>query len=60
MTKQYEITVKILATVSDADPEAEALLVAQTLAEMAIKYKSVGADKIVAISAKEVYNEQSN
>jgi hypothetical protein len=60
MTKQYEITVKILATVSDADPEVEALRVAQTLAEMAIKYKSVGADEIVAISAKEVYNERTN
>jgi hypothetical protein len=60
MTKQYEITVKILATVSDVDPEAEAMWVAQTLAEMAIKYKSVGADKIVSISAKEVYNERTN
>ena len=40
--------------------EAEAMWVAQTLAEMAIKYKSVGADKIVSISAKEVYNEQTN
>ncbi len=60
MTKQYEITVKILVTVSDADPEAEAMWVAQTLAEMAIKYIGVGADKIVDISAREVYNERTN
>jgi hypothetical protein len=56
MTKQYEITVRFLVTVSDADPTAEALRVAQTLAEMAIKYKSVGADKIVETSAKEMEN----
>lgn len=55
--KQYEITVKFLATVSDEDSYAEALWVAQTLAEMAIKYKSVGADKIVEVTAKEVENE---
>lgn len=54
--KQYEITVKFLATVSDADPYAEALWVAQNLAEMAIKYKSVGADKIVEVTAKECEN----
>ena len=56
MTKQYEITVKFLATVSDADPEAEALWVAQQLASMAIRYKSVGADKIVEVTAKECEN----
>ena len=55
--KQYEITVKFLATVSDADSEAEALYVAQQLAAMAIRYKSVGADKIVEVTAKEASND---
>jgi hypothetical protein len=57
MTKQYEITVKFLATVSDADSEAEALYIAQQLAAMAIRYKSVGADKIVEVTAKECEND---
>lgn len=55
--KQYEITVKILVSVPDGDPQdqyREAMWVANYYAEKAIKYKSIGADKIVEVIAKEV------
>jgi hypothetical protein len=55
--KQFEITVKIRVTVPDADSQAqydEAMIIAQHYADMAMKYKSVGADEIVEVKAEEV------
>ena len=55
--KQYDITVKIRIDVSDADPAAqyhEALYVANHYAEMAMKYKSIGAVKIIEAKAEEI------
>jgi hypothetical protein len=57
--KQYELTVKILVTVDDIDSEreyCEALFIAQQFAEMSMRYKSIGADKIIEIAAKECEN----
>ena len=54
--KQYDITVKIRIDVLDADPAVqynEALFVANHYAEMAMKYKSVGAVEIIEATAKE-------
>ena len=54
--KQFEITVKIRVTIPDADPQAqydEAMLIAQNYADMAMKYKSVGADEIIEVKAEE-------
>ena len=51
----YEITVKIRIDVNDADPGIqynEALFVANHYAEMAMKYKSVGAVEIVSAEAE--------
>jgi hypothetical protein len=56
MTKQYEITVKILVTIPDADSQSqydEAMIIARYYADMALKYKSVGADEVVEVTAKE-------
>lgn len=55
--KQFDITVKIRVTVPDADPQAqydEAMIIARHYADMATKYKSVSADEILEVKAKEV------
>lgn len=55
--KQYEVTVKILVTVPDADTQAqyaEATIIAHHYADMALKYKSIGADEIVSVEAEAV------
>lgn len=57
--KQFDITVKIRVAVPDADPQAqydEAMIIAQTYADMAIRYKSIGAEEIVEVTAKEAEN----
>lgn len=54
--KQFDITVTVRVTVSDADPEFEALFIGNQFAEMSLKYKSIGADKIIEVIAKEVAN----
>lgn len=54
--KQFDITVTIRVTVPDADPQAqydEAMIIANSYAEMAIRYRSVGADEIVEVKAEE-------
>jgi len=53
---QFDITVKIRIDVLDSDPGVqynEALFVANHYAEMAMKYKSVGAVEIVEVKAEE-------
>ena len=57
--KQFDITVTIRVTIPDADSQAqydEAMIIAQHYADMATKYKSVGADEIVEVTAKEAEN----
>ena len=57
--KQFDITVTIRVTIPDADSQSqydEAMIIAQHYADMATKYKSVGADEIVAVTAKEAEN----
>lgn len=59
--KQFDITVKIRIDVSDADPGVqynEALFVANHYAEMAMKYKSVGAVKIIEAKAEELNRDK--
>jgi len=54
--KQFDITVKIRVTIPDADPQAqydEAMIVARHYANLALAYKSVGADEIVEVTAEE-------
>ena len=53
--KQYDITVKIRVTVdaSGAMTEAEwADYIAKSYAEMALKYKSIGADEVVRVDVE--------
>ena len=55
--KQFEITVKIRVTVSESDGMTEAEwadYIAKAYAEMAIKYKSIGADKVIRVDVEEV------
>jgi hypothetical protein len=49
--KQFEITVKILVSVDDVPGMSEVWAedIAFDFADMAVKYKSVGADKILEI-----------
>lgn len=57
--KQFDLTVKIRVTIPDADPRAqydEAMIIAQHYADMALKYKSISADEIVEVTAKEAEN----
>ena len=54
--KQFDITVTVRATVSDSDPEFEAMWIGNKLAEMALKYKSIGADEILEVTVKETEN----
>ena len=54
--KQFDITVKIRVTIPDANPQAqydEAMIVARHYANLALAYKSVGADEIVEVTAEE-------
>lgn len=51
--KQFDITVTVRVTVSDADPQFEAMYIGNQFAEMALKYKSIGADEIVEVKAEE-------
>lgn len=56
-TVQYEITVKIQITLDKCEQQAqydEAMLIAQHYADMAIKYKSIGADKILGFKAEQM------
>jgi hypothetical protein len=51
----YEITVKIQVSIDKGEHQAqldEAMLIAQHYADMAIKYKSIGADKILEVKAE--------
>ena len=55
--KQFDITVKIRVTVEDhrGMTEAEwADKIAKEYAEMALKYKSIGADQVVRVDVEEV------
>jgi alcohol dehydrogenase class IV len=55
--KQYELTVKILVTTVADNPQdqyREAMWIANYYAEMAMKYKSISADKIVSVEAEAV------
>jgi hypothetical protein len=54
--KQYDITVTVRVTVSDEDPQFEAMYIGNQLAEMSLKYKSIGADQILEVTAKEADN----
>lgn len=54
--KQFDITVTVRVTVSDEDPQFEAMYIGNQLAEMSLKYKSIGADKIIEVIAKECEN----
>ena len=54
-TVQYEITVKIQVSIGKGEHQAqhdEAMMIAQYYADMAIKYKSIGADKILEVRAE--------
>jgi len=55
--KQFDITVKIRVTVLDGDQQAqheEAKIIAGQYADMALRYKSIGADEIVRVDVEEV------
>ena len=55
--KQFDITVKIRVTVEDGGGMTEAEWadhIAKSYAEIALKYKSIGADKVVRIDVEEV------
>jgi hypothetical protein len=54
---QYDITVKIRVTVSEGGNMTEAEwadYIAQSYAEMALKYKSIGADKVIRVDVEAV------
>jgi hypothetical protein len=56
-TVQYEITVKIQVSIDKGEHQFhhdEAMLIAQHYADMAIKYKSIGADKILEVKAEKM------
>ena len=55
--KQFNITVKIRVTTSESSGMTEtewANYIAKAYAEMAIKYKSIGADSVIAIDVEEL------
>lgn len=52
--KQFEITVKIVVSVMDDETIDEAIGIASIYADMAVKYKSVGADRILEVNVREV------
>ena len=55
--KQYDITVKIRVTVEDGGGMSEsewADYIAKSYAEMALKYKSIGADEVVRVDVEAV------
>ena len=57
--KQFDITVKIRVTVLEGDSliqYQEACVIGNQYAEMALKYKSIGADEILEVTAKETDN----
>jgi len=54
---QYDITVKIRVTVEDGGGMTEAEwadYIAKSYAEMALTYKSIGADEVVRVDVEEV------
>ena len=54
---QYDITVKVRVTVSEGGGMTEAEwadYIARSYAEMAIKYKSIGADKVIRVDVEAV------
>jgi hypothetical protein len=54
---QYDITVKIRVTVSEDGSMTEAEwadYIAQSYAEMALKYKSIGADRVIRVDVEAV------
>ena len=59
--KQFEITVKILVSVEDVPGMSEVWAedIAFDFADMAVKYKSVGADKILEIMVVPAQCEQN-
>jgi hypothetical protein len=62
MTKQYEITVKILVTVPDdnslgMNADQWAGKIAGDWANMALTYRNIGADEVVEVTAKECEND---
>lgn len=60
--KQFDITIKIRVTVTEGGGMSEAEwanYIAQSYAEMALKYKSIGADEIVRVDVEET-NALSN
>lgn len=55
--KQYDITVKIRVTVTEGGGMTEAEwadYIAKSYAEMALKYKSIGADEVVRVDVEAV------
>ncbi len=59
MSKQFDLTVTIRVTVPDAilaDQYEEAFIIANSFAEMATRYKSIGADEIVEVTVKGTEN----
>ena len=51
MVKQFEISVKVLVSINTDDENI--MEIANQYAEMALKYKSIGAEKVLEVSAKE-------
>jgi hypothetical protein len=54
---QYDITVKIRVTVTEGGGMTEAECadyIANSYAEMALKYKSIGADKVIRVDVEAV------
>ncbi len=55
--KQFDISVKIRVTTTDSGGMSEsewANYIAQSYAEMALKYKSIGADDVIRVDVEEV------
>jgi uncharacterized protein (DUF697 family) len=55
--KQYDITVKVRVTVTEGGGMTEAEwadYIAKSYAEMALKYKSIGADEVVRVDVEQV------
>ena len=62
MTKQYEVTVKILVTVPDdnslgMNADQWAGKIAGDWANMALTYRNIGADDVVSIDVEEAQND---
>lgn len=54
---EYDITVKIRVTVEEGGGMSEAEFadyIAKSYAEMALKYKSIGADKVIRVDVEAV------